>query len=193
MNNDPSICNGCGRREPEIRFRLRKVGDKKYRQHLCTGCSNTYQKRYRNVEVERRASRKMSAKKKILRAAGTCSEDFIYMDCKQSDKKKSLEFDLDRNFIRDLISSGCSYCGETKIRMGLDRIDNTLGHIKINVVAACMRCNYLRRDMPHDAWMMLVPAVRMAREIGAFGEWDGFGRRSKKNGELTESGIVPVC
>lgn len=189
MNNNSSICNGCGRGEPEIRFRLRTVSGKKYRQHLCTGCSNTYQKRYRNVEVERRANRKMNAKRKMLRAARTCSEVFIFEDCKKVDKRKGISFDLTIEFIRNLIDPGCSYCGETQIRMGLDRIDNALGHIKANVVAACMRCNYLRRDMPHEAWMMLVPAIRSAREVGAFGEWDGFGRKSKKNGELAESGL----
>lgn len=55
--------------------------------------------------------------------------------------------------------------------MTLDRKDNALGHTPGNVVPACTRCNYVRRDMPEKAWLMLAPAMRVAREAGAFGDW----------------------
>jgi hypothetical protein len=86
----------------------------------------------------------------------------IWRDSRSSDKKLLRENDLDKDFIKDKISNGCFYCGETKIRMTLDRIDNSLGHLKTNVNPACMRCNYLRRDMPYDAWLFLVEGIRKA-------------------------------
>lgn len=95
----------------------------------------------------------------------------ILYDCRAFDKKHEFDNDLDREFIKALIVSGCRYCGETKLRMTLDRIDNSVGHIKANVLPCCIRCNYIRGSMPFDAWMVMVPAVRQAREAGLFGTW----------------------
>lgn len=97
----------------------------------------------------------------------------ILIDTRSCDKKAGRKNDLDLVFIREAIREGCSYCGETTLRMTLDRIDNTLGHLKSNVVSACIRCNYARRNMPHAAWLMLAPAMRAARLAGLFGEWTG--------------------
>jgi hypothetical protein len=57
--------------------------------------------------------------------------------------------------------------------MTLDRIDNQLGHIKSNVVAACIRCNYTRGAMPYEAWLFLAPGMQAAQQAKAFGNWDG--------------------
>lgn len=100
-------------------------------------------------------------------------EKFIVEDSKRSDKKKCFKNDLDVNFVKSLISLPCSYCGETKLRMTLDRIDNAIGHLKSNVVQACIRCNYTRRDMPYEAWLFLINGMKMARQAGVFNEWTG--------------------
>lgn len=63
--------------------------------------------------------------------------------------------------------------GETQMRMTLDRIDNNLGHIVSNVLGACLRCNYMRRDMPFGAWQKIVPTIKQIRCDGLFGEWTG--------------------
>lgn len=97
----------------------------------------------------------------------------ILRDSKKSDRKKGLDNDLDLAFIESLIENPCFYCGETLLRMTLDRRDNSLGHLKSNVEAACLRCNYVRGAMPYEAWLYLVPGIRQAREAGAFGEWVG--------------------
>jgi hypothetical protein len=55
--------------------------------------------------------------------------------------------------------------------MTIDRIDNEIGHTLSNVVPACIRCNYVRRDMPHEAWLCLVEGMREAVFRGLFGSW----------------------
>jgi len=55
--------------------------------------------------------------------------------------------------------------------MTLDRKDNDVGHVKDNVVPACVRCNYTRGDMPFDAWLVVAAGMRQAREKGLFGDW----------------------
>lgn len=100
---------------------------------------------------------------------------FILDDSRRSDKRKGRLNDLDVDFIADRITEGCSYCGEINLRMTLDRIDNDLGHVKVNVVPACVRCNYFRRDMPYDLWLRFVPVLREAREDGSIEAWTSYG------------------
>jgi len=90
---------------------------------------------------------------------------------KASDKRHGRENDLDIDYLRELISKGCTYCG-SKDKVGLDRLDNTLGHTKNNVVPCCSRCNYLKRDMPFAAWVYFVPAIKLANHNNAFGNWN---------------------
>ena len=79
--------------------------------------------------------------------------------------------DLTVEFVEGILSS-CSYCGETeKIQLSIDRIDNKRGHLQDNVVPACVRCNIVRRDMPYEAWLMLAPAMKKAKEAGLLGDW----------------------
>jgi hypothetical protein len=119
--------------------------------------------------------RKSRIREKILVKRGDpgFADKWILTDSKQNDKRKGRQNDLTREFIRSELSKGCSYCGDAQCRMTLDRIDNSIGHLQSNVVPACLRCNYIRRDIPFEAWMIIVPAVREARIQGLFGTWDG--------------------
>lgn len=94
-------------------------------------------------------------------------------DSRSSDKKKGLKNNLTKEFIDETISNGCIYCGNTTLRMTLDRIDNTIGHIMDNVVPACIRCNYIRGSMPYDAWLSLKDGLIQAEQLGLFGNWTG--------------------
>ena len=105
---------------------------------------------------------------------------FIVKDSKFADKKEGFESDLDESFVSHLIKNGCSYCGEKEIRLSVDRIDNSKGHTKDNVISSCVRCNFIRNDMPYEAWLILVPSVRLARESGLFENWTGGIHRNSK-------------
>jgi hypothetical protein len=97
----------------------------------------------------------------------------ILEDARREDRKRGRDNDLDIHFVRDAISMACAYCGETSLRMTLDRIDNALGHLKANVVGACERCNIVRRDMPAAAWAVVAAGMKEARLRGLFGTWTG--------------------
>ena len=97
----------------------------------------------------------------------------ILRDSKGSDKKYNRENDLTKEFIEETVKDGCSYCGEKLLRMTLDRIDNTLGHLMSNVVPACIRCNYTRGSMPYQAWLCLADGMKRAKENDLFGDWTG--------------------
>jgi hypothetical protein len=96
---------------------------------------------------------------------------YVWRDSRKSDLRNGREHSLGKEFVRECLSQPCVYCGETRLKMTLDRMDNKLGHIESNCVPCCVRCNYIRRDMPYEAWVVFVGAVRKAREDGLFGSW----------------------
>lgn len=62
------------------------------------------------------------------------------------DKKKGRENNIDFNWAFEIISnSKCFYCGDTE-NIGFDRIDNSKGHTKDNVVPCCYICNTVRSN-----------------------------------------------
>lgn len=66
---------------------------------------------------------------------------------KCKDKKRSLskcDFDIDW-FIDNILQKECVYCG-TKEKLGADRLDNSMGHTKDNIVPCCFRCNIIKHD-----------------------------------------------
>lgn len=56
------------------------------------------------------------------------------------------ECDLTTEEVEQIIDKACHYCGTTSLPRGLDRIDNSRGHIKGNVLPACAPCNFARGD-----------------------------------------------
>jgi hypothetical protein len=127
------------------------------------------QKRYQKPENKL----KKSLQHKNFRQDPIKRANVIAIDSKSSDKKHNREYNLTLDKIKELISRPCSYCEETELQMTLDRIDNKIGHIESNVIPACIRCNLIRKAMPYEAWILLVPGLKEAKKNGAFGEWIG--------------------
>lgn len=67
------------------------------------------------------------------------------------DKSKGHTCDLDIEFVTSVLTNGCYYCG-SKHELGLDRIDNTQGHLRTNVLPCCKLCNNTKRHIfsPED-------------------------------------------
>jgi hypothetical protein len=168
-------CGGCRQNKPESEFSFHRVKGKLRRRFRCRPCFNAYteRRRERAGRAFTPSQRRYRAKLSKMRAEGTNVERWIYQDARQSDQRNGRQFDLTREGIAELIRLGCSYCGEKNLRMTLDRIDNSIGHVQSNVVAACIRCNYARRNMPHAAWLCLLPGLRKARRLNLFGDWTG--------------------
>lgn len=66
---------------------------------------------------------------------------------KCKDKKHGHEIcDIDIDWmLNNIMHKPCVYCGDTHL-IGCDRIDNTKGHLKSNVVPCCCSCNRARCD-----------------------------------------------
>ena len=160
------VCNNPGQ------FRINIIHGISTLTNVCRTCFNKRQ--WKKLKGTTRLKEKyeranLRTREKRFTLEGVTS--FIFLSSRKADKKTGRENDLTKQFIRELITRECSYCGETKIRMTLDRIDNKVGHIQSNVNSSCIRCNYLRRDMPYAAWLSLCESIRKTRESGLFGEW----------------------
>jgi hypothetical protein len=170
---DTKTCIKCNTAKNVTEFYVNRTARTVYRRTTCIECdkvarrSRSYNRNWKETRVrEKLAERRRRRDPKF-------TAKHIVRDSRSSDKKKNRVNDLDRAWVSEKISHGCEYCGETELRMTLDRMDNVEGHTKDNVVAACIRCNYLRRDLPYAAWLLLLDGVEEARVTGAFGDWTG--------------------
>jgi hypothetical protein len=69
--------------------------------------------------------------------------------------KTELDFSIEE-FIKMIKEGQCFYCGLNDNSLGLDRIDNKLGHIKSNIVVCCFECNMTRGDRWTHEEMILI-------------------------------------
>lgn len=76
------------------------------------------------------------------------------------DKSKHRSCDIDLPFLMAIFSMSCVYCGDTD-RLGCDRVDNSIGHLKSNVVPCCATCNISRmNNFTHSEMFIIGKAVR---------------------------------
>jgi len=154
--------------------------------NICLSCykirKSTYNsKRYaENLDFRKSKNDDSSRREREDRSSDIRRDKYIVFDSRKIDKKKNRENDIDRPFVSELISKPCFYCEDTETKMTLDRINNTIGHIKTNVVQCCVRCNYTRGQMPYDAWIIVSKGMKEARISGLFGNWTGNIRKSGK-------------
>ena len=174
MSDQLYKCTICENEYPAELFTFRKRNGKVTPKSWCKPCHNTRKndarKSGRYVPNPDHIAATI-AKNKFNRLNGLNTAVYLYQDSRKSDRKRGLENDLDHGFIDECLSKPCSYCEATDSRMTLDRIDNSLGHIKTNVVPACYRCNIVRGSMPFEAWAVIAPAMKEAYNQGLFGDW----------------------
>ena len=164
-------CSKCQLDIPTINFPIHSSNGRRYPNHECSPCQGIRRRNCTSDESKKDRNKRKNEISKEKRADPMFRSKFIVSDCRTSDKKFGRNFDLDIPFVDDAINRGCEYCGQRDGMMVMDRIDNTKGHLKENVKPACFRCNDIRSNMPYEAWVVLVPAIKQAYEWGLFGEW----------------------
>lgn len=106
---------------------------------------------------EQKNSKKIANKKYAKTNKG--KSIFIFKAYKNHDKKHNRVTDLKSQDILDILHTPCTYCGFPST--GFDRIDNSLGHMKENVVPCCKECNVARMDnFSHKEMFILGKTIR---------------------------------
>jgi hypothetical protein len=156
-------CYRCQRSKDINKFRFRSGKNSHVRRSICRKCE----------------SEAATLRQKRNRQKPEFRDKYLLNDVKRADRKFGWKTDLTRDLIKELLSKPCAYCGSSDLPMTLDRKDATFGHQTWNVNPSCMRCNYVRGEMPLEAWIALSPAIRKVTKSGLFGTWLGPGRRLK--------------
>ena len=62
--------------------------------------------------------------------------------------------------VENIFSQPCHYCNETDwLKIGCDRIDNSLPHTPDNVVPCCFHCNCKKGVTPYDEYMKKIGKI----------------------------------
>lgn len=155
------ICKKCGRELPLSEFSKHKITKDGYR-NICKECCSKYMKEYFAEHNERKKQYDKqwrsfnsqyikSYKKEWLNTQKGRAYNLLAA-YKQSDRKYGRENNIDTDWIvENIFTQKCPKCGETDWRkLGCDRIDNTKGHTKDNVVPCCEKCNKERHRKSFD-------------------------------------------
>jgi hypothetical protein len=87
---------------------------------------------------------------------------------RKSDRQKGFkERVISTTKLRLMVQEPCTYCGTIENNRGLDRIDNSRGHVEGNVAVACPLCNVARQNYFsfEDVRDHLGPAIRKIRAL----------------------------
>ena len=100
------------------------------------------------------------SKLRRLKRTGEASYNYLYARYKDSAKRRSILWNLNKDVFRELVISTCYYCGMEPLQViyrrdlnggftynGVDRLNPNLGYRANNVVPCCKQCNYAKRDM----------------------------------------------
>jgi len=74
-----------------------------------------------------------------------------YYGARRRAKERNLDFDLSSIDYANLTQLPCEYCGRF-CATGYDRVDNTLGYSRCNVVPSCALCNRMKSDFELDVF-----------------------------------------
>jgi len=89
---------------------------------------------------------------------GEAAFNSLIGDYKRSAKKRHLDFTLTREEFRNIVLGNCYYCGKEPsqtgnqkfyglfIHNGIDRVDNSIGYTRENVVTCCKQCNQAKSN-----------------------------------------------
>ena len=93
-------------------------------------------------------------RKKYYRRVGVILKDY-----KRSAKKRNIKWEMvDKEFF-EFWNKSCYYCGKQIETIGLDRVDNSAGYIKSNVVPCCTKCNRAKDTMLQKEFLDMVRSI----------------------------------
>ena len=88
---------------------------------------------------------------------------FVLKDYRKYDKKRGFINDLTIEYVSEQLERPCVYCGYPST--GLDRIENTLGHMRSNCVPCCRECNVARMDnFTHQEMFIIGLAIKQIKD-----------------------------
>jgi hypothetical protein len=66
--------------------------------------------------------------------------------------RRGYEYSLSIEDVKEYWQKPCFYCGSSMETIGLDRVDNTRGYTKDNIVSCCWDCNRIKMTMTQEGF-----------------------------------------
>lgn len=181
MSVENRTCNRCGVTKEIGNFAL--IKNKNFaRRRVCYSCRAQGERQKASYSV--RQKDKNEALKKSRRTSESRAKHIRWDSARYDRRYGHITENLPIDWIEEQISKPCSYCERqlSKLEMTLDRVDNNKGHTQDNLIPSCSVCNYFRRDMPYEAWLLFMPSMKKALHSGLLDNWNAGGRlRGIKN------------
>lgn len=70
-----------------------------------------------------------------------------FTSLKSNAHRRGLNFSIEIEQLQELLSKNCTYCGDGKGYISLDRIDNKKGYEFDNVCSCCTLCNMMKKTL----------------------------------------------
>lgn len=82
---------------------------------------------------------------------------------KAFDFNRGLAFDLTLDYIKDQLVKSCTYCQYPST--GLDRVDNSKGHLQNNCIPCCWECNTARmNNFTYEEMLVIGQAIKLVKD-----------------------------
>lgn len=82
-----------------------------------------------------------------------------FRSLKGSAVKRNYSVDISFEQFVEIVSNPCTYCGEFEKRIGIDRVDNSLGYTKENSTPCCTTCNMMKKDMKLNDFLQHIQKI----------------------------------
>lgn len=146
-DDEPRTCKKCGETKPCREFGYNMTG---HFQYVCKVC------------------RRKEVNEKYARMRDTNDRGFWKMRLRasqQEDERRGREFNLTVDDVFELIvaqEGKCAYTGKTPVlpeTLSLERIDNTKGHVKGNIILVDTKINKLRSNLQQEEFFHMCNVI----------------------------------
>ncbi len=128
---DTFVCGKCGKEKSKsVAFGT-----------LCGVC---YVKRHRGED---------SPKGKNGKPKKQTSLESLYKSYEGGAKRRGIPFRLTLVEFKAYISRPCTYCNSDSHKIGIDRIDNSIGYLSSNCVSCCWNCNRMKGTLTYTEFV----------------------------------------
>jgi hypothetical protein len=91
------------------------------------------------------------------------SDKYWYLCYKRKCDSKNELFDFSELEFKIFTNKPCYYCNRKFTRVGIDRVDNTIGYTKDNCVPCCKQCNISKNNLSLDKFYEMCELVYINR------------------------------
>ena len=127
------LCHSCSSKNKKL--------SKETRQKISAGVQKYYDEIHNHKEIQTEVPKqKRNYSRRIEPTWKRCRRELPSRDKKYPEGTR---YDFTDEEIQDFLQQPCVYCGDTE-NIGLERIDNDLGHCKANCLPCCTLCNLTR-------------------------------------------------